>query len=99
MTQWVADGLVTALEQSGDSRKALEVLEATSSTRMWTDPSVLGYQVFWLRNQPRLSAYYHRLGREPEARKIDDQLRKLLAAADPDHPILRQLNVQQAQRF
>jgi hypothetical protein len=47
---------------------------------------------FWLRNQAGSSAYYHRLGRQPEARKIDDQLRKLLAFADPDDPILRQLN-------
>jgi len=39
-----------------------------------------------------LSSYYHRLGREQEARKVDDQLRKLLAVADPDDPILRQLN-------
>jgi tetratricopeptide (TPR) repeat protein len=98
-SQWIADGLVTALEQTGDSQKALEVLKATSGTRMWTPPSAVGYQGFWLRNQARLSAYYLRLGRQQEARKIDDQLRKLLAVADPDHPILRQLSVQQARRF
>ena len=92
-TQWIADGLVTALQQSGNSPKALETLEATSGTRMWClGPVSENGGAFWLRNQARLSAYYHRLGREPEARKIDDQLRKLLAVADPDHPILRQLN-------
>jgi len=96
---WSADGLVTALEQAGDSQKALKVLEATSSTRMWAYPLAMGYEGFWLRNQARLSSFYHRLGREAEARKVDDQLRKLLAVADPDHPILRQLNGQQAQRF
>ncbi len=90
--QWIADDLVTALEHSGNSQKALEVLEATSGTRMWIAPLSNSYGAFWLRDQARLSAYYHRLGREPEARKIDDQLRKLLAVADPDDPILRQLN-------
>jgi tetratricopeptide (TPR) repeat protein len=90
--QWVADSLVTALERAGNSQKALEVLEATSGTRLWTTPAMTTYQAFWLRDQARLSAYYHRLGRQAEARKIDDQLRKLLAVADPDDPILRQLN-------
>jgi len=91
---WMADGLVTALEHTGNSQKALGVLEATSGTRLWNDPQQMSYGVFWLRNQARLSAYYRRLGREPEARRIDDQLRKLLAVADPNHPILRQLNGQ-----
>ncbi len=90
--QWAADSLVTALERAGNSQKALEVLEATSGTRLWTTPAMQTYQAFWLRDQARLSAYYHRLGRQAEARKIDDQLRKLLAVADPDDPILRQLN-------
>jgi tetratricopeptide (TPR) repeat protein len=89
--QWTADSLVTALEGSGNSQKGLEVLELTSATRPWSSPDVVSYAVFWLRNQARLSAYYHHLGRKQESRKIDDQLRKLLAVADPDHPILRQL--------
>jgi len=92
MAHWIADGLVTALEQTNNSQKALQILEETSGTRMWISPLATGYASFWLRNQARLSSYYHRLGREPEAGKIDDQLRKLLAFADPDHPILRQLN-------
>lgn len=92
LAQWIADGLVPALEQSGKSQKALEVLEATSGTRMWTPPASMAYESFWLRNQARLSAYYHRLGRNAEARKLDNQLRKLLAVADVDNPILRQLN-------
>jgi len=90
--QWIADGLVTALEHSGNSQKALEVLEATSGTRTWISPSTNAYGAFWLRNQARLSTYYHRLGRDSDARRVDEQLRRLLAVADPDHPILRQLN-------
>jgi tetratricopeptide (TPR) repeat protein len=89
---WMADGLVTALEHSGNSQKALEVIETTSGTRMWISPVARSYGDFWLRNQARLSTYYHRLGRDSDARTVDEQLRKLLAVADPDHPILRQLN-------
>jgi len=84
--------LATALEKSGDEANALRVLEKVSTMRMWNVPGLTFYGVFWLRNQARVSAYYHRLGRNQEARTIDDQLRKLLAAADPDHPILQQLN-------
>jgi hypothetical protein len=59
---------------------------------MWISPVARSYGDFWLRNQARLSTYYHRLGRDSDARTVDEQLRKLLAVADPDHPILRQLN-------
>jgi tetratricopeptide (TPR) repeat protein len=92
MAHWIADGLVTGLEHFGNTQKALDVLEKTSRTRMWISPLANSYAAFWVRDQARLSSYYHRLGRQPEARKIDDQLRKLLAFADPDDPILRQLN-------
>jgi tetratricopeptide (TPR) repeat protein len=89
-----ADQLATALEQSGDLQRALAVLETSSKTRNWIIPVAMGvgYGAYWLRDQARLSAYYHRLGREAETRKIDAQLRKLLAVADSDDPILRQLN-------
>ncbi len=32
------------------------------------------------------------MGRDRDARKIEAELRRLLALADPDHPILRQLD-------
>lgn len=92
----VADELISALERSGDSQKALQVMEETSALRGWASGSA---GPFWLLNQSRLSAYYHRVGREREAGKIDDQLRKLLAVADPDYPILLQLNSTQARQF
>ena len=94
----VADQLISALERSGDSQKALQVMEQTSAMRGLSS-SGAGAGPFWLLNQARLSAYYRRLGRETEARKIDNQLRKLLVVADADHPILRQLNRQEARPF
>jgi tetratricopeptide (TPR) repeat protein len=91
MAQVTGQDLATALEKSGDEVDAVKVLEAVSGMRIRNSPAFGFYGVFWLRNQARLSAYYHRLGRDQEARKIDDQLRKLLAFADPDHPILQRL--------
>lgn len=86
-----ADALVTALERSGDHVKALSVLEEASEMRPWNLPSTFPAEFLWLRNQARLSDHYQRLGRDNEARKLDEKLTKRLAVADSDHPILRQL--------
>jgi hypothetical protein len=45
-----------------------------------------------MKNRNQLAGLYRRMGREQEARKIEDELRKLLACADPDHAIVRELN-------
>ncbi len=47
--------------------------------------------LLWLRLQAQLVQLYREMGRDADARKIEDQLRKRLALADSDHPILRQL--------
>jgi len=57
---------------------AAKVLEKVSATRMWSSPGSPFYGVFWLRNQAHLSGYYHRLGRNQEARAIDGQLKSCL---------------------
>jgi len=83
-----AEGLSLAWEQAGDLHKAVEPLEQTSSVRIWHPTD---YGLGWLRNQARLAGLYRRLGRNQEARKIEDELRKLMAVADPDHAIVQQL--------
>ncbi|MCZ6769693.1 MAG: hypothetical protein O7D93_10640 [Acidobacteria bacterium] len=45
----------------------------------------------WLRIRAALASLYRETGRNKEAREIEEDLRKHLAYADPDHPILRQL--------
>ena len=42
--------------------------------------------------QAPLSQLYLEMGRDEDARKIEDKLRRSLALADADHPILRQLD-------
>ena len=44
-----------------------------------------------LRNQARLAQLYRELGRVKDAQGVETQLRKLLAVADPDDPILQEL--------
>ena len=43
------------------------------------------------RDEARVLMLYRRLHRNSEARRIEDRLRKLLAFADADHPILKEL--------
>ena len=44
-----------------------------------------------LRLRWQLADLYRQTGRDEDAREIEDELRKRLALADADHPILRQL--------
>ncbi len=46
----------------------------------------------WLRIQAALASLYRETGRDEDARKIEYKLRRSLALADADHPILRQLD-------
>jgi tetratricopeptide (TPR) repeat protein len=82
---WIADALSLAFERSGNLPQAAEALERASTERLANPPE-------WLRNESRLSGLYRKLHRDSEARKIETRVRKLLAFADADHPVLRELN-------
>ncbi|MEE8200095.1 MAG: tetratricopeptide repeat protein, partial [Candidatus Acidoferrales bacterium] len=91
-----SESLAHAWEQQGNFSKALKVLEEasqekTSAAMFWGSS---GY--CWLRVQAQLAQVYRKLGREQEAQEIEAELLKLLAYADPDHHILRQLRATQA---
>ena len=45
----------------------------------------------WLTSNARLARLYSESGQEPKARAIEDRLLKLLAVADTDHPLLKEL--------
>lgn len=85
-----AESLANALERHAESDKALRVLEQASRDRFRNFPvDYCPYGIFWIRIQARLAQLYHQTGRPEDARKIEDQLGKLLAYADPDYPILK----------
>ena len=84
--------LANAWEQQGNMSKAIRLLEESSQGRAKALAALRGSSsFFWMRVRLRLASFYRKVGREQEAREIEAELRKLLAYADPDHPILRQL--------
>ncbi len=44
-----------------------------------------------MKTQLRLAQLYRKVGRHPEADEIEAELLRLLAYADPDHPMLVEL--------
>ena len=84
-----SESLARAWEQQGNFQKAIGVLEEVHpfKTRYLFPGGAPG----WMKTQLRLAQLYRKVGREQEAREIEAELRKLLAYADPDYPILRQL--------
>jgi tetratricopeptide (TPR) repeat protein len=80
--------LATAWERQGDLTKAAEALEKASELRLRLVPPSGDV---WLRNRWRQAQLYRKMGRVAEARQIEAELRKLLAVADEDYPVLVQL--------
>ena len=85
--------LAEAWREQGDLTNAAEVLRVAleKESFLLLDQSVLTGPL-WLKLQAQLSQLYREMGRDKDARKIEDKLRSLLALADADHPILRQLD-------
>ncbi len=85
--------LAQAWTEQGKSDEAIQVLKEAleKESRLLIEQSLLTGPL-WLRLQAQLARLYSEMGRDEDARKIEDKLRRLLALADPDHPILRQLN-------
>ncbi len=85
--------LAEAWRAQGDSTNAVAVLRAAleKESFLLLDQSVLTGPL-WSRLQAQLAQLYRDMGQHEDARKLEDELRRLLALADPDHPILRQLD-------
>jgi hypothetical protein len=85
--------LAEAWREQGDSTYAAQVLRAALEKEAFLllDQSVLTGPL-WLKLQAQLEQLYREMGRDKDARKVEDELRKRLALADPDHPILLQLD-------
>ena len=84
-----SDSLANAWQQKRNLSRAIQVLERASEKR--SSATFFGFGYLWLRNQIQLARLYRETGRENDARKIEEELRKLLALADADHPILLEL--------
>ena len=86
----VSEILAEAYRLQGDLLAAIQLLEEASKQRPLLIGG-LGPAAGLLRIKSQLADLYRDEGRYEDARKIEDELRRLLALADSDHPILRQL--------
>jgi hypothetical protein len=84
-----AEALAVAWEEMGNLPKAIEALELSSREKPRGEMS-MGFA--WMRNQGRLAKLYRKAGRVEDAERVEAELRKLLADADADYPLLVQLN-------
>ena len=84
-----SESLAGALMEKGDLAHAIQILERASAKRSTAAFESSG--AFWLRNQLQLARLYREVGRAEDAQKIEKELLDLLALADSDHPILREL--------
>ena len=89
--------LAEALERQGDLQKAVEVFERASRQKGIAYENSGSTGRYWLKLQSRLAQLYRKLGRDPEAEKVEAELSKILAYADKEHPILLQMNSQRVQ--
>ena len=84
--------LAEAWSQEGELQKTVQVLEEASKKKHLVLLPDFDSPILWLRVRSALAKLYGETGRNEEAREIEEDLQKHLAYADPDHPILRQLD-------
>ncbi len=84
---WASNAMARAVEARGDLPGATDALQQGLKENPF--PWRLE-DIAW--NKFQLLRLYRKLGHEPEARELEKELRNLLAYADPNHPILLQLN-------
>jgi len=84
--------LAEAWSQEGQMERAIQVLEEASNKKGLALALNGNAPLMWLRVRLALAKLYRETGRNEEAREIEEDLRTLLAYADRDHPILRQLD-------
>ena len=87
-----AEALARAWEREGNLPKAIGALEMASAER----PRITIVRGFaWMRVQRHLAQLYRKVGRQQGAQRIEAELGRLLAGADPDFPMLVQLRASQ----
>ena len=90
--QWPAQKLADAWDALGETPKAIEVLEKAVERPpklMPANPMLIHHM--WLASHAQLARLYRKNGDEAKARVIEERLLKLLAVADTDHPLLKEL--------
>jgi hypothetical protein len=87
-----AESLALAHVKRGNLDSAVKMIENASANRTLVDyPIAMSGAPFWMRDEMDLAQLDRRMSRVQDAEKIENELRKLLAYADPDFPLLVEL--------
>ena len=84
--------LANAWRRQGDLGKAAQLLEEASEKKSFFFAQTLLNVPLWMELRLQLAQVYREMGRDEDAREIEEDLRKHLAYADADHPLLLQLD-------
>jgi hypothetical protein len=87
--QAIASQLASALESVGRLPEAIAALERVGTDRAGV--VILNTLVPWLRGRAQLARLYRKDGQDEKAREVEAHLLKLLAVADADHPLVKEL--------
>lgn len=86
-----SESLAGALEKEGKLGEAVEILEHLAEAKGRACVLYSGDGSLWMKTRLQLAGLYRRMGRAGDARRLEDELRQLLAYADSDHILLREL--------
>jgi hypothetical protein len=92
--QYYSSELASALETTGRLSEAIAVLEEAGADRVGI--VIENALNRWLRGRAQLVRLYRKICQVDEARGVEDQLLKLLALADADHPLVAELKASRA---
>ena len=89
------ESLAKVYRKQGRMDDALHLLQQASARKPRTYSNPIGglatFAWNWMRTEAQLADVYREMGRVSEAEKVEEELSKLLTYADPDHPILHEL--------
>jgi len=91
VTLMAAETYAEALERQGRLDEAIVVLEDATREKVRLYQAMRSSIPNWLRVRARLAADYRGSGRPADAQKVEAELLRLLALADPDFVLLKQL--------
>ena len=93
------ESLANVYRRQGRLDDAVRLLQQASARkpRTFSHPmrGVATFAWNWMRTEMLPAEIYREMGRVSEAEKVEEELSKMLTYADPDHPILRELQERQ----
>lgn len=83
--------LASAWMRNGETDRAMDLLKRASARRGFAYSNLVPFSPFWVRDELLPAEAFAQAKRYPEARTAAGELRRLLAFADPEFPLLVRL--------